>query len=67
MVHCNNRECEYNQRGEVCSRNTVYYIDRLCMSFSRMPGIRQLMGAPFRARCRKTRGKYKSDRNKTLR
>ena len=61
VIHCNNRKCEYNIDGERCSRSTIYYIDRLCMTFRRMPGAAELMRQPFSARCRKVRGKYCSD------
>lgn len=61
VVHCNNRKCEYNIDGERCSRSTIYYIDRLCMTFRRMPGAAELMRQPFKARCHKTGGKYRSD------
>ena len=62
-IYCNNKSCMFNSELE-CTCHTVYYIERLCMTFrNKRHGkeIKGMMEGEHRARCHRENGKYKSN------
>lgn len=67
VLHCDNKSCIYHGgKDGLCHSECVYYHNRLCDTYSRKGSIAELMGLAFKARCRKSGGKYRADHVKRI-
>ena len=68
-IYCNNKNCIFNKELE-CTCHTVYYIERLCMTFRsrrRENNAHKLMQGESRPGCHRVGGKYRSDNARVIR
>ena len=67
MIHCNNYKCKFNDNeGQRCICKDTFYINRLCMTYKRGDGTRELM-KQRNHHCKKVGGKYRSTNETVLR